>query len=130
MITLPAVLFVALFAALAPGLPPPARTPGEGGRAILDVQQETGVLVVQAHFVGGTGPQSEGLRYTLEVTKEGRSRSTSRQGGAFTVVPGWAEALATSRVGVTPGDHVTIVLTVFDGARPLDTARFDTTAAP
>ncbi len=125
-----AALAVALTLSVSSGPPPDAsaRPPGAAGHARIDVRHEPSALVVHALFGGAETDRP--LRYARAVTREGRSRSTSRQGGRFTPVPGQDAALATSRVSVGDGDRVTVVLTVFDGDRPLDTARFTTPAAP
>lgn len=124
-------LAVALAAALAAGTaaPAPSDMP-ELGRATLDVSADGDSMVVVAGFASLDEAPAVSLRYTLAVSKTGRSRSTSRQSGRFMPVPGGTTTLATSRISAPAGDAVEVVLTVSGADGVLDVARFHTAATP
>ena len=93
--------------------------------ARLDAERADGALVLHARYAA----ESEGdLRYTLETTRAGRSAAASRQSGRFAARAGETTMLSTVRIA--PGDGVTAVLTVSDGAAVVGTARFSSTSAP
>jgi hypothetical protein len=96
------------------------------------VHADDGDWVVVAGFAS---PESgatftESLSYTLDVTRVGRSRSTSHQSGRFVPAPGQSTTLATSRVSASPGDEIELILTVSSAAGVLDVARFRTAVTP
>lgn len=109
-------------ACTAPSALPPPALPSDSSGAVIDLQHEGSDLSIQALYVNADG-RSGTLTYSLDVTREGRSRSTNRQSGRFMTFPGQTDTLSTTRVNARPGDEVSIHLTVSDESGLIDEVR-------